>query len=238
MLLILYQKHTNFSMERPEFIPFFRHVVDHPECTNIDAIVYGYIYWLTKLKNEKCFASNETLAKLAGSSVTAVGNSLTKLERTGFIKRLYVDSKFGDRTEIIPLLSIGKVSPTGEGNHHPQVIPPSPTGEQSDSIEREQLSAADAETKIVLVKTDREGNEVAPKESGKSDVAFKVIAWSEKIANRRFVNKTKQLKAINLALKAGISPKQLVERWREMEDEEFWEKGFDWVNVANSFDRK
>jgi hypothetical protein len=128
-------------MEKPEFIMFFRKVAEHKECTRFDVELYGYIYWLTKLKNEKCFAANSSLAELMGSTVTSIGNSLTTLERAGFIRRTYQGSRFSDRSEIIPLVYFGAPSPTDEANPHPQVMAPSPTGEQNKSIKKEPTSS-------------------------------------------------------------------------------------------------
>lgn len=106
----------------------------------MDAVVFGYIYWLTKLKNEKCYASNATLASLAKTTAQVVGNSLTTLDRAGFITRRFKnDNPHQDRLEIICLLGFRKLrpSPTDEGTLHPQVKGVSPTGEQNKSIELE-----------------------------------------------------------------------------------------------------
>ena len=136
----------SINMERPDFVPFFREVIDHPSCTPSDAILFGYIYWLTKLKNEKCFASNEILAELCKSTPTSVRNSLTTLERAGFIRRSYEEGNpHKGRLEIIPLLAFVKVAPTGASRYHPQVLQVAPTGAQNKSIEKEQLNTAKAD---------------------------------------------------------------------------------------------
>ena len=70
-----------------------------PKITLIDERLYGIIYWFTKLKNEKCTASNITLAKLVKTSPGTIKNSLTKLEEQKYIKRV-MDEGF-HRKEII-----------------------------------------------------------------------------------------------------------------------------------------
>lgn len=170
-------------MERPEFVPFFREVIDHSLCTSVDAVLYGYIYWLTKLKLEKCFASNETLAELCKSTPNSIGNSLTTLERAGFIKRIFAENNpHKSRLEIIPLYAFGKVTPTGVGTSHPQVEPPTPTGVQSKSIEREQgISAVATAPRIELVevKLNSQGEEVVPKKE-KDPMLEKCALWWHK----------------------------------------------------------
>lgn len=49
----------------------------------------------------------------------------------------------------------------------------------------------------------------------------------------------KQFKALSLAKKYGITDDQLKNRWFKMEEDKFWgEKGFDWMNVLDSFNKK
>jgi hypothetical protein len=153
-------------MEKPEFIMFFRKVAEHKECTRFDVELYGYIYWLTKLKNEKCFAANSSLAELMGSTVTSIGNSLTTLERAGFIRRTYQGSRFSDRSEIIPLVYFGAPSPTGEANHHPQVMAPSPTGEQNKSIKKEPTSSVPLRVEKI---TKDEDSDRTPKKTSRAE---------------------------------------------------------------------
>lgn len=96
-------------MDRPEFIITFRAVAHHPKLLPADATVFGYIYWMTRLKNEKCYASNDTLAGLTGLSVSTVRNSLQRLEEFGFIKRLYDEKNTTHREEIQPLMGFSSI---------------------------------------------------------------------------------------------------------------------------------
>ncbi len=104
-------------------------------------MVYGYVYWLTKLKNERCFASNKTLAGLAKMTAGGVSNSLTRLERAGFIKRRYpAGGSRNGRTEIIALLKVVKVSSANDTPIHQPMIDHSSADEQKESIEGEHIS--------------------------------------------------------------------------------------------------
>lgn len=130
----------------------FSQVLEHPDCDKLEAILYGYIYWFTRLKNERCTASNETLAELCRSTVGSIKNALNNLEAAGFISRRYKnDNRFGDREEIIAHLFPSRPSPTDDGktpNRHPQVTQPSPTGDQNKSIEEEEILHAQARDTI------------------------------------------------------------------------------------------
>ncbi len=129
-------------MQAPEFVPLFRDVIEHKGCTTMDAVIFGYVYWFTRLKNEKCTASNETIAELAGTTSGVVRNSLTALEKAKFITRRYKnDNHHSSRLEIIPLFYTRKVSPTDDSTCHPQMTEVSPTGAQSKSIKREHISS-------------------------------------------------------------------------------------------------
>ena len=71
------------------------------------------------------------------------------------------------------------------------------------------------------------------------NTVFDLILWAEHKRGAKFTNQGKQLKAIKQMKTAEISPDEIKERWEKMENEAFWqEKGFDFMNVANSFDKK
>lgn len=56
---------------------------------------------------------------------------------------------------------------------------------------------------------------------------------------QRFLNIPKQYKAMAIMRKGGISPVRVRGRWKEMALDPFWSKtGFDFMDVAKSFDRK
>lgn len=94
----------------PDFIQIPRELLIDQALTPLDRILYGYIYWFSKLKNEKCTASNETLAELCGvTNPQVITNGLNRLEIQGYITRLYNDTNRRKRSEIIPLVYYAKV---------------------------------------------------------------------------------------------------------------------------------
>lgn len=77
-------------------------VVQDKELQSLDRLVYGVVYWATRLKNEKCTMSNQTIAECLGASAGAVSNSLSRLDARKYL-RVILDEKF-QRTEIIPFV--------------------------------------------------------------------------------------------------------------------------------------
>ena len=98
----------------PEFIIIPHILIENKKITLIDERLYGIIYWFQRLKNEKCTASNPTLANLIKTTPTTIANSLTKLENLGFIKRIFKDETRKIRQEIKPLVILRKVSLTDD----------------------------------------------------------------------------------------------------------------------------
>lgn len=94
----------------PDFILIPYQLLEDKKISLIDERLYGIIYWLTKLKNEKCTASNKTLAELVKTTSGTIQNSLTKLEELEYIKRFFKDENRKIRKEIIPLVVFSKVS--------------------------------------------------------------------------------------------------------------------------------
>jgi DNA-binding Lrp family transcriptional regulator len=75
-----------------------------------DRVLYGYIYWFEHLKNEKCTASNLTLAELMKVDAGSVQNSLNRLEARGYIERIYKDKSRRVRLEVKSLVAFKHVS--------------------------------------------------------------------------------------------------------------------------------
>lgn len=107
---------------------------------------------------------------------------------------------------------------------------------------------APQEEEMVVVPTDEEGNELRtsswkkarkPKEAKISESMAHLLQWSEERRGGKFAHSKRQIEAF-LAMKAiEIKPDRAKARWEEMEKDKFWrEKGFDWQNVLNSFDKR
>ncbi len=96
---------------------------------------------------------------------------------------------------------------------------------------------------ILEVRESEEGVEV--KKTGYTKAALeaykKMVAWAEAERGFPFLKGDilKQYKAFKIAKDNGLKSGQLQERWLEMAEDKFWgEKGFDWMNVVASFNKK
>ena len=104
-------KKENQKEFTPEFLYIPYVVMSMPQPA--DRFVFGAIYYFERMKDGKCTASNELIGRIAGvSNNLAVANSLTRLEKAGFIKRFYKDKSNKHRTEIRCLVKIKRVSST------------------------------------------------------------------------------------------------------------------------------
>jgi len=65
-----------------------------------DSDVYAVVYWFERMRGEKCTASNATIAEVACLKERTIGASLERLEKHGFILRLYEDKERTRRKEI------------------------------------------------------------------------------------------------------------------------------------------
>ena len=96
-------------IKNPDFLIIPHQIILDKNLQPLDRILYGVIYWLVKLKNERCMASNKTLKELCGCKTNrAISNSLENLEKQGYIQRRYFDNKKRKREEIIPLIVFSK----------------------------------------------------------------------------------------------------------------------------------
>jgi hypothetical protein len=92
----------------PDFLIIPSILIEDEELQPLDGYVYGVVYWYTKLKLERCIASNERIASLICiKNPRSVSNSLTRLKRKGFIE-VVLDPKTNQRLEIIPLITFSR----------------------------------------------------------------------------------------------------------------------------------
>lgn len=96
----------------PDFLIVPKIVHDHPDLQPSDWILYGVVYWYEHMRDGKCIASNEALARVARVGERSVRGSLDRLERAGFIRREYRDKKRKDRAQILCLVKYGIQEPT------------------------------------------------------------------------------------------------------------------------------
>lgn len=146
--------------KNPDFIIIPHQVILDDELQPLDRILYGVIYWLVQLKGEKCIASNSTLKELCGAkNKITIANSLSRLERRGYIFRVFSKDK-KQREEIIPLISFRR-------GIHQMMNGGSSNDEGGDSSNDEQNNKSIKEEKInnILLATEK----VAGEKDGLSD---------------------------------------------------------------------
>ena len=98
---------------KPDFLIIPYPLLEDDEIGEQEQKLYGVVYWFSRLKNEKCTASNITLAEIVRSSPKSISNSLNKLEERGYILRTYKDKQRRNREEIIPLIAFSRVPAAG-----------------------------------------------------------------------------------------------------------------------------
>jgi hypothetical protein len=88
-----------------------------PDLQPLDSKVYAAIYWLERLRDGRCFASNATIGKIVGSSSGGVANALIRLRDKGYVQSV-VDEK-GSRKALVTLVHLSKhPSSNDEGGVH------------------------------------------------------------------------------------------------------------------------
>lgn len=105
------------------------------------------------MKNEKCIASNKTIAEILHSKQGSIANSLQRLEEEGFIKRIFSDKKRKLRKEIKPLIAYARVSLDNETVSSTNDTRVSSTNEQIENINTKKsitISTANAEDREVF----------------------------------------------------------------------------------------
>lgn len=137
---------------KPDFLVTPYILVEDKEINKLDERVYSVIYYFTKMRGERCVASNKTIAEIAKSSPSSVANSLSRLIKKGYVHGVYEDEDRKTRKELVPMVVMWKIEKTDTENlspdlstgfhsqvkpfhpqvtgFHPQVKGVSPTGEQ------------------------------------------------------------------------------------------------------------
>lgn len=87
-------------MTQPDFIIIPTQLLSDENLQPSDRILFGYIYWMTKLALMKCVASNQTLSELTAISERGIQQSLVRLEEQGYVRRIYAGSGNTHRSEI------------------------------------------------------------------------------------------------------------------------------------------
>lgn len=95
----------------PDYIQIPYQLIADKTLAPIDRLVYGAVYFYSKMRGEKCFATNTTIAQLLLSTPKTVSRALQNLEDRRYIIRDYSDPDTKkNRTEIIPTIAMGRLS--------------------------------------------------------------------------------------------------------------------------------
>lgn len=78
----------------------------------LDSKVYACVYWMERLKDGRCYASNATIAKVVAGSPSGVANALVRLREAGYIHCQYDDKD--QRTGIVTLIQMRKTPYSNE----------------------------------------------------------------------------------------------------------------------------
>lgn len=71
-----------------------------------DKIVLGVILYFERLKNGFCTASNKTIGAIAGCSTATARDSISRLQKVGYIKCFYKDENRRIRERIVTTISL------------------------------------------------------------------------------------------------------------------------------------
>lgn len=104
----------NSNIILPDYLTIPLQLVRDREIDATDRMLYGVIYWYEHMKDGRCFASNETMAKILGTTARVIQNSLARLESRGYIRREYKDTAKRNRLEIKSLVAFKYVSSTDD----------------------------------------------------------------------------------------------------------------------------
>ncbi|MCK9436665.1 MAG: helix-turn-helix domain-containing protein [Synergistaceae bacterium] len=101
----------------PDFLIIPYELLNRQNLSPADWLVFSAVYWFEKLKDGRCTAANETIGKIVQLNERTVRRSLEKLEKEGFVKRIFIDGNNKKRSSIKVLLffkgaRVGRHNPT------------------------------------------------------------------------------------------------------------------------------
>lgn len=88
----------------PDFLITPYEVHSHEGLRPSDSTIYAVVYWFERMKDGKCTAGNDTIARVACLKERTIGAGLERLEQFGFIERVYEDEGRTKRLEIRTLV--------------------------------------------------------------------------------------------------------------------------------------
>lgn len=225
-------------------------------------MVYS-VLWTRKNADNIAWPSQEYIAEQVGKSTRTIKRVMKELETVGLI---YKQKRGLGRTNIygfvsrevpnmslpeVPTLSLPEVPNMAplynvSEDSNIRILPASPkkargtVSNKTKTMHREdsrQFSGDDSYLPSYDPDTGERVKAVA--KSKASESMMHLLTWAAKRRGFAFTNNGKQFAAMKLMKTAGIGPMAIRNRWIEMESDQYWrDKGFDFVAVANSFDRR
>lgn len=212
-------------------------------------LMYGEMVALAK-KEGYCWATNAYFADLYNVSSRSVQSWISSLSKNKHITIHEIMTPQGTLRKIFLLELRGEKKSSGGGEEKPtegekksstRIIQENNTMKGSQGSPDPQLKEEERE----IIPTDDDGNELKPRwtkpreEKKVKETYLSLLNWAAQRRNLKFTDPKKQFKAFSMLEQAEITRGKAMERWIEMENDPYWdENGFDWFNVAQSFNRK
>ena len=105
-------------MFKPNFLIIPRVIYEDKKLKPMDRLVFGIVYWYEHLKDGHCTAANETIAKVLGTKGPSIANSLSVLEKRGYIKRSFKDDGRRNRLAISTTVHFSRHSSNDDASIH------------------------------------------------------------------------------------------------------------------------
>jgi DNA-binding transcriptional ArsR family regulator len=240
---------------RKQLLPDFL-IIPYPllvdENLNIsDTLVYGLIYWYSKLKLERCVAKSRAMAKMLKLSQRTVEHAIERLKKGGYIDTVY-DQVQGVR-EIIPLVSFksttldrvviggplpspGYTTTLVEEKNQPQIG----TCIEEDIQSKNNTKVLLPTSQAVAPAQEEIGNAQTSHSSSDSKPAFdtvkKLIGYVAQKQNLPGLsNYSLQVKKVNELREMGYTIEQMAHAVDTMLEDIYWQKhAFNMLNVYNN----
>lgn len=88
----------------PDFLLIPYQIIADEKLQPTDRLLYGVIYWYEHMKLEKCIASNQTFAEILNVTPRPIQACLERLEKQGYIFRIFADEERKKRIQIKALV--------------------------------------------------------------------------------------------------------------------------------------
>lgn len=94
----------------PDFFMYPSSLINEEKIRPTDCLIYGVIYWYSRLKLQKCVLSNDAIAEMLKITTSASRQGIYRLIKAGYVKAIYADDDKTRRIELIPLVVMGGVT--------------------------------------------------------------------------------------------------------------------------------